>query len=320
MYPTLSEGVTIGTFHYEGSDTTYYYVENAQGEKFEISYKLWDALLHADGTKPLKLPNNEKKKLPELEKHGIVRTSRFIWGGIFSRFILFSFGDRLYKCKKMCKAINKAMPGVSILTFAICSCLMALSNVEIDFRFNVWTFLGLAIISTVIHEMGHLVTGIAYDYKINNAGFVLLGIIPIGAYIAHEEKDDATKGEKIQLARAGVELNLMLASLCLLIVILFYPASFTIVSVANFNVFLVCINILPIAGLDGESVLSVLCGVKCISEEAEKWLCNKNLRQKLLSSGLHGYLYFLLFALIYSSKLFPILLACLEAISIYFLL
>lgn len=27
MYPVLKEGVSIGTFHYEGSDTTHYYIE-----------------------------------------------------------------------------------------------------------------------------------------------------------------------------------------------------------------------------------------------------------------------------------------------------
>ena len=58
MYPVLKEGVSIGTFHYEGSDTIHYYIENADGEEFEISRRLWDALLKADGTRPLDLPDN----------------------------------------------------------------------------------------------------------------------------------------------------------------------------------------------------------------------------------------------------------------------
>ena len=40
MYPVLKEGVSIGTFQYEGSDTTHYYIENADGEEFEISHKI----------------------------------------------------------------------------------------------------------------------------------------------------------------------------------------------------------------------------------------------------------------------------------------
>lgn len=45
MYPVLKEGVSIGTFQYKGSDTTHYYIENADGEEFEINRRLWDALL-----------------------------------------------------------------------------------------------------------------------------------------------------------------------------------------------------------------------------------------------------------------------------------
>ena len=57
MYPMLKEGITIGTFSYEGSDETHYFVENGEGEEFEIRYELYRALVHADGTKPLRLRN-----------------------------------------------------------------------------------------------------------------------------------------------------------------------------------------------------------------------------------------------------------------------
>lgn len=55
MYPMLKEGITIGAFSYEGSDETHYFVENGKGGEFEISYALYKALVHADGTKPLRL-------------------------------------------------------------------------------------------------------------------------------------------------------------------------------------------------------------------------------------------------------------------------
>ena len=37
MYPVLKEGVSVGSFRYEGSDTIHYYIENADGEEFEIT-------------------------------------------------------------------------------------------------------------------------------------------------------------------------------------------------------------------------------------------------------------------------------------------
>lgn len=90
MYPTLKEGASIGTFQYEDSDELHYYAENADGEEFEIDYRLWKALLKADGTKPLDLPGHGQKILPLLKHRGLVRTSRFVRGNdVFNRFVLF---------------------------------------------------------------------------------------------------------------------------------------------------------------------------------------------------------------------------------------
>lgn len=35
MYPVLKEGVSIGTFQYEGSDATHYFIENADGRNLK---------------------------------------------------------------------------------------------------------------------------------------------------------------------------------------------------------------------------------------------------------------------------------------------
>ena len=79
MYPMLKEGITIGTFSYEGSDEIHYFVENGEGREFEISYELYKALVHADGTKPLRLRHcGGKKTVEELKRLGIIRTSRFV--------------------------------------------------------------------------------------------------------------------------------------------------------------------------------------------------------------------------------------------------
>ena len=120
MNPVLRGGVSIGIFQYEGSDTTHYYIENADGEEFEISHRLWDALLQADGTHPLNLPNNGSWVLPKLKRLGLVRTSRFVRDdGMFNRFILFQIGNRYQNISLICKVINAALPLVSVLIFTI---------------------------------------------------------------------------------------------------------------------------------------------------------------------------------------------------------
>ncbi len=319
MYPVLKEGVSIGTFQYEGSDTTHYYIENADGEEFEISHRLWDALLQADGTHPLDLPDDGRRVLPKLKRLGFVRTSRFVRDdGIFNRFILFPIGSQSPKTRLICKAINAALPLVSALIFAIGVYLLRSSGTDIGYYFSWWLYYGLLVCSLALHEAGHLAAGIAYGYKISNTGILLLGMIPIGAYVAHGGKKDASRSEKVQFALAGVEMNFLIAGFCLLMAMQFYSLSLVLVSVANINVVLAGINLLPALGLDGESALSAVCGVNSISKVAKKLLLNKNRRKKLLRSGFSGYACYCVLAITMISKVILWLLICLDVVSIFF--
>lgn len=319
MYPVLKEGVSIGTFQYEGSGATHYYIENANGEEFEISRRLWDALLKADGTRPLDLPDNGRRILPKLKRHGLVRTSRFVQDdGLFNRFILFPVGNRLQAGRLVFKALNAALPAVAILIFAMGIYVTTSEGEESGYNFNWWLYYGLIALSLALHELGHLIAGLAYGYNISDTGILLLGIIPLGAYVAHEDKKDATKAEKIQFALAGVEVNLLIAGVCLLLAMQPYQWSLTMFSVANVNVLLAGINLLPASGLDGESALSAACGIDSIGEVARKWLTNKNRRQKLFRAGLPGYACFFVFSITMISKVIIWLLIGLDVVSVFF--
>lgn len=135
---------------------------------------------------------------------------------------------------------------------------MKLSGIDIGHQFSWWLYYDLVVSSLALHEVGHLVTGIAYGYKISDTGILLLGIISIGAYVAHEDKKDALRFEKVQFALAGVEMNLLIEDICLLMAMQYHSVSLVLVSVANINVVLAGINSLPASGLDGESALSVV--------------------------------------------------------------
>ena len=319
MYPVLKEGASIGTFQYEGSDTTHYYIENADGEEFEISRRLWDALLKADGTRPLDLPDNGRRVLPKLKRHGLVRTSRFVQDdGLFNRFILFPIGNRLQAGKLIFKALNAALPAVAILIFAIGIYVTTTEGKGSGCKISWLLYYGLIALSLALHEFGHLIAGLAYGYNISDTGILLLGIIPLGAYVAHEDKKDATKAEKIQFALAGVEVNLLIAGICLLLAMQSYQLSLTMLSVANVNVILAGINLLPASGLDGESALSTACGIDSIGEVARVWLTKKKRRQKLLRAGLLGYACFCVFSIMMISKIIFWLLIGLDVASVFF--
>ena len=312
--------MSIGTFQYEGSDTIHYYIENADGEEFEISRRLWDALLNADGIRPLDLPDHGRRILPKLKRYGLVRTSRFVRDdGIFNRFILFPIGSRMQAGRSVFKAINAALPVVSILVFIIGIYAAASKGEGSEYSFRWWLYYSLLALSLAFHEFGHLVAGLAYGYKISDIGILLFGIIPLGAYVAHEDKKDGTKAEKIQFALAGVEVNFLIAGICLLLAMPCDQWSLTMRSVAAVNAVLAGINLLPASGLDGEAALSAVCGINSVSKAAERWLTSKKHRQELLHSGFPGYVCICIFSITLISKVIFWLLIGFDAVSLFFM-
>ena len=195
---------------------------------------------------------------------------------------------------------------------------MKSNGTDTGYYFSWWLYYGLLLCSLALHEVGHLVAGLTYGYKISDTGILLLGIIPIGAYVAYEDKKDASKSEKVQFALVGVEMNLLIAGIFLLIAMQYYPLSLVLVSVANINIVLAGINLLPASGLDGESALSAVFGVNSISEVAKKCLLNKKRRQKLLRSGFFGYVCCCIFAFTLISKFILWLLIGLDIASVFF--
>ena len=117
---------------------------------------------------------------------------------------------------------------------------------------------------------------------------------------------------------AGVEVNLLIAGICLLLAMQSYQLSLTMLSVANVNVILAGVNLLPASGLDGESALSAACGIDSIGEVAREWLTNKKRRQKLLRAGLPGYACFCVFSITMISKVILWLLIGLDVVSVFF--
>lgn len=303
MYPMLKDGVSMGTVQYEGSDTIHYYIENADGQGFEVNRRLWEALLDADGTHPLALPDHGRQILPQLKRRGLVQTSRFVQdAGFFNRFILFPIGERMRAGRPVFRVINAALPLVSVLLFAIGLAAMALKGQGSGDSFSLWLFYGLVALSLTLHELGHLTAGLAYGYQLSDAGILLFGLIPIGAYVAHGDSKHASKAEKVQFALAGIEVNLLVAGLCFLLAVQESSWSMLLHTVANANMILAGVNLLPASGLDGEAALSAACGMNSVGKAAKRWLVSKQRRKTLLRAGLPGYACLCMFSITLIAK------------------
>ena len=310
MYPMIKSGVTLGTFHYDGSDDTHYYMENADGEMFEISQHLWDLLLHTDGTHFPNLLDESGELLSLLKRHGILQTSRFCREeGAFNRFILFQFDRGIRRFSVLCKLLNAVLPLAAIVIFPLGVFFMGSYKEHIDVSFSMLLYVALVICSSVLHEMGHVIAGLAYRVKMIDAGILLFGVFPVGAYVYHNKKKSATTRERIQFYLAGIEMNLILAGIFLLAAVaLAGVQSLTLIMAANINVYLALINLFPISRLDGEAILSAAFGVDSISKVAKKALRSKESRQALLHAGLPGYVCFVVFIItLISKRLFMVL-------------
>lgn len=305
MYPMLKEGISIGTFNYEGSNEAQYFVQNRDGEEFEISHELYKALIHADGTGPLKVRNcGATRLIEELDRCGIIQTTRFVSDeGLFNRFIVLPIGSRARKYRSYCMVLNQLIPLVAILMFVVGIVFYLTTENTMYYEFNTFVYYGLVILSLAAHEAGHLIAGISARYKFSDAGILLLGVVPIGAYVAHEEKRNATKKEKLQLALSGILINLLIAGILFALSSVSSSTDYTLVAVAKINCILVAVNLLPAEGLDGESALSALLDVESISEIAKNCLLNPKRRRKLFNSGISGYVSLCLFGFITLSKI-----------------
>lgn len=292
MYPMLNQGVELGTFTYEGSEDEHYYAINPDGDEFEISARIAHELARADGTRELKLRQNIIKGLKD---SGLIHTSRFVKDDDFNRFILCPIGARASKYRNVCLLINRLLPIVSVLTFMAGIFLKFESTSYWGDDFNLFVYYGMLVVSLLSHECGHLIAGLAYGYSISELGVLLWGVVPVGAYVAHGEKENVRKCDSIQFSLAGIELNLMIAGICLLESMEIWYLSGTLFSIACLNVALAILNILPAQGLDGESALSDALGVDSINALARKWLHKPQFRKRLLRSGYKGYAFMCLF-------------------------
>ncbi len=291
MYPMINDGVSIEIYRDRETGSLKYYITNPKGDSFRISRRQKDALMRADGTHPLELPDEGRKILPLLKKYRLVHTSRFARDeGIFNRFILILIGDRLKTGRRAFRVLNAAMAIMTIPVFLTGVIVMAKSNVETEYGINWWLYGTFLLCSIALHEIGHMIAGLSGGYKFSDAGIFLLGCFPIGAYVAHREQEDASKAQKIQFSLGGVETNLLIAGVCLFFAVRHETLHWTLVSVATINVLLAGINLLPAPGLDGESALSALLEIESISNTSKRILFSKKRRRKLIHSGLSGYI------------------------------
>ena len=225
-------------------------------------------------------------------------------GKRYDVLVLFTFGDKVRKARPLCKLLNAVLPVSSILTFIIGVVLLFWQNsgrIPMD-DYSILLYYALVLASLFVHEAAHLISAVAFGYPVSEAGVIFyLKIFPACLYVGHGRKKNATKGEEIQLALAGIEANLLATGLFLLTAVLWDEQNATFFTAAITNICIIVANLIPAKGLedDGEVALNNLFEVRSIYPVAKKCVRSKKRRRKLIrSAGLAGIACIALFRLI----------------------
>ena len=186
MYPMRCDNVQLLICEDEFGTKSYYAV-NAAGEEFSVSYPVFKALRHADGTRPLRLPEDDVDLLAELEDYGLVHTSRLVREESCSRLILFTFGkERVRKGRPVCRVLNAVLPVGAVLALVggITMRFLLSDGMDMD-SFNLPLYVGLLVASAVLHELDHLWAAISYGFPVYEAGVLFEKVFAFCLYVAH---------------------------------------------------------------------------------------------------------------------------------------
>lgn len=150
--------------------------------------------------------------------------------------------------------------------------------------------LALALLSgAIFHELSHFCAALTYKAHVFEMGIGTHFFIPMG-YAAIDYENVKGRMKRIQIVAAGIEMNLILygvfMALCLLPSGIFTTYELYLAAVGNLGMAIV--NILPLDGLDGLSILSEAFGKTNLYEIAKKTVRNKWLRVAVLRKGLKG--------------------------------
>lgn len=144
----------------------------------------------------------------------------------------------------------------------------------------------ILILSGCIHEICHAVSGRAYGAKVMEYG-VAITVFP-AFYTMIDMKIVRSKLKRIQIMAAGLEGQLLLSGGALLI-----GKAFPITKVVTYqcvlvNMIMVCINCLPIEGLDGYQITEIALGTDDMASQSNDLLSNRRLLKNVWNDGIYG--------------------------------
>lgn len=262
------------------------------------------------------LPDISKEEVNDLltgfENAGLLRDGRVTSLGLGNLMIAIWIPKiQIYKRKYM-KLANSLLLILFIPTFLLGSilyfekycCSIFIPEGDSSFVFLTATLFG-ALLGLLVHELSHFMAAIGYGARAYEIGIAFHNFLP-GAYVALE-KDKITKRRKLfQIDAAGIESNIMLAGIFLIVDVSFNCKNMFFTQAALINTIIAVVNLSFLKGLDGLNIISDILGTEDILHKAISVMSKR--RDKIVKrNGISGYaLIWLSYMIIFFQLMIPI--------------
>lgn len=109
----------------------------------------------------------------------------------------------------------------------------------------------------LLHELSHTCAGLAYGGRLFEIGVGMQFFMPMG-YVLLDDSDIENRFQRIQVIASGIEMNLLLYGIFMCLIPAGFVSPFVMYLAAMVNLGMAIINLLPLDGLDGIRILSVV--------------------------------------------------------------
>lgn len=289
-YPTLANWIRFKQI----SDDEFEIIDLLHDEKIQTDVNtVWFARQLNGKRNPYQIDKNKSKEdvdllLGELEAENVIRDKRF-----FSKFFLFLlvtvWRPKVTPIFRMVSFIINGLLLISFLPLLAFSIFYFLYfTYDINFGYMVVGSVVGMLIGLVMHELGHMFACLAYGGRVFEVGVMLQFLLMPGAYVLMNESNIKKRMKRVQVSAAGIEMNLVLTAIFLILSARFEVLSGFFLGAAIQNVFLALLNLTLVDGFDGMAIMSELLGVEYVVSKAKRITKSKFKRKKLEKDGVSG--------------------------------
>lgn len=226
--------------------------------------------------------------LEELEAENVIRDKRF-----FSKFFLFLlvtvWKPKVTENFRIASFIINGLLLISFLPLLAFSIFYFLYyTYDINFDYMIVGSIAGMLIGLVMHELGHMFACLAYGGRVFEVGVMLQFLLMPGAYVLMNESNIKKRMRRVQVSAAGIEVNLILTAMFLILSARFEMLSGFFLAAAIQNIFLALLNLTLVDGFDGMAIMGELLGVENVISKAKRITRIKYKRKKLEKDGISG--------------------------------